>query len=197
MTRPVDFGEFRKGIDPIERRERRAVTMHAFVATEEGVTGEALVLDLSYDGCGIESPLPLAVGQIVTLSVPDRGVISARVRWWSEGRGGLIFESSESPDGEQQERAAERNPVALEGSLRRLGMGNYRVNVFDLSPQGCKVELVERPRVGEHVLLKFDRMDVMDAEVCWVQEHFAGLRFERSIHDAVFALLMKRLADKS
>ena len=78
-------------------------------------------------------------------------------------------------------------------SLRRLGQNNYRVRVNDLSPEGCKVELVERPRVGEHVLIRFDGLESLDAEVCWVEGFVAGLRFEKPIHVSVFDLLLERL----
>lgn len=166
--------------------------MRAYVATDDGATGEAMVLDLSYDGCGIETPLALPAGKPITLSVQGRGTVRAHVRWWSEGKGGLVFEKQDEPASELP-REEERVQLRFEATLRRLAMGSYRVNVSDLSPAGCKVELVERPRVGEHVLLKFDQMDALEAEVCWIREHEAGLRFERPIHDAVFALLMRRL----
>ncbi len=192
MTRPMTFDQLRLDQDPIKRRERRAVAMRAYVATDDGATGEAMVLDLSYDGCGIETPLALAPGKPITLSVQGRGTVRAHVRWWSDGKGGLVFEKQDKPAGEQP-REEPRVHLRFEATLRRLGMGSYRVNVSDLSPAGCKVELVERPRVGEHVLLRFDQMDAIEAEVCWIREHEAGLRFERPIHDAVFALLMRRL----
>lgn len=197
MTRPVDFEQFRLDGTSIERRERRPVAMRAFIATNDGATAEVLILDLSYDGCGIETPLPLTTGQELMLSVEGRTAVHASVRWWSEGRGGLVFERREHAEGAQQPREDPRVQLKFEAALRRLGMGSYRVNVTDFSPRGCKVELVERPRVGEHVLLKFDQVDAIEAEVCWIQGHEAGLRFERPIHEGVFALMMRRLKGAS
>lgn len=193
MTRPMTFEQLRLDQDPIKRRERRAVAMRAYVATDDGATGEAMVLDLSYDGCGIETPLALLAGKPVTLAVQDRGTVRAHVRWWANGRGGLVFEKVRAEDENGQRREDERVKLKFEAALRRLGMGSYRVSVSDLSSLGCKVELVERPRVGEHVLLKFDQMDALEAEVCWIQGHEAGLRFERPIHEGVLALMMGRL----
>ena len=46
---------------------------------------------------------------------------------------------------------------------------------------------------GERVLIKFEGLEVLDAEVCWVDGYTAGLRFERSMHPAVFELLVERL----
>jgi hypothetical protein len=65
--------------------------------------------------------------------------------------------------------------------------------VTDLSRDGCKVGLVEQPRMREHMLVKFDGLEVLEAEVCWVDGYTGGLRFERSIHPAVFRLLIDRL----
>jgi hypothetical protein len=65
--------------------------------------------------------------------------------------------------------------------------------VFDISPEGCKVELVDCPNLQERVLIKLDGIEGLQAEVCWVEGTCAGLKFERSIHPAVFDLLLERL----
>ena len=166
--------------------------MQGHIASANGTTAEAVVLDLSYDGCGIETPMVLSAGQTITLSVTRRGAILADVRWCEGGRAGLVFRNDAAAGG-RQPRSDERVSLKFEANMRRIGMGNYRVEVWDLSPQGCKVGLVERPRVGEHVLLKFDVINSIDAEVCWVHDYAAGLRFERPIHAAVFDLMMRRL----
>jgi len=44
------------------------------------------------------------------------------------------------------------------------------------------------------VLVKFDGIEAMDAEVCWLEGFTAGLRFVRPMHPAVFDLLVERLA---
>ena len=90
-------------------------------------------------------------------------------------------------------RAAQRILLSAEVSMRRLGKLNFRVRVFDVSPDGCKVELVDKPRIDEHVLIKFDGLESLEAQVCWIEESFAGLRFERAIHPAVFELMLERL----
>ena len=178
---------------PIERRERRPVCMRGHVARGDGTTSEILVVDLSYDGCGIEVPLELGPGDTVTLSILRRGAIEAVVRWCEGGKAGLVFKPGPEPAKPQHKRISARTPLSADVILRRLGKANFRVAVSDLSPHGCKVELVERPGVGEHVLIKFDRLDLLEAEVCWVENFHAGLRFEHSIHPAVFDLLVERL----
>ena len=62
-----------------------------------------------------------------------------------------------------------------------------------MSPRGCKVEFVERPRMDELVWVKFDWLAAIEAEVCWVDGFFGGLKFLRPIYPAVFELLLARL----
>lgn len=78
-------------------------------------------------------------------------------------------------------------------SLRRAGQLKYTVRVHDASQHGCKVEFVERPQVGEQVWIKFDGMEALEAEVCWIEGFDAGLNFARPIHPAVFEQLMTRI----
>lgn len=179
--------------DPVERRERRPVRLRALAKREDSSTTEIYVLDLSYDGCGIETPVPLKAGEALKLSVVRRGAIEAHVRWYADGRAGLVFVPDEAGR-KQHPRRSKRIVLAAEVALRRLGQNNYRVKVTDVSPDGCKVDLVERPRIGEHLLLKFEGLEVLDAEVCWMDGYVAGLRFETPIHPAVFDLLIQRLS---
>jgi hypothetical protein len=185
------------GEAPVERRERRPVSLHGYAMRKDGSTFEVLLLDLSYDGCGIETSEELVPGEELTLSVLRRGAIEATVRWYSDGRAGLIFPVEESADEEIWPRRFERVGLTAEVSMRRLGKLNYRVQVYDASPEGCKVELVDRPRLEEHVLVKFDGIEALEAEVCWIEGTSAGLRFEKSIHPAVFDLLLERLRQNS
>lgn len=177
----------------VERRERRSVRLRGLALREDGSGFEIYLLDLSYEGCGIETPVDLKPGEAIKLTVLRRGVIEAHVRWCEKGRAGLVFDTAEVPEKAEAPRQSERRPLGAEVSLRRLGAQNFRVGVTDLSPEGCKVELVERPRIGEHMLIKFESLEVLDAEVCWVEGFVAGLRFEKAIHPAVFDLLLQRL----
>lgn len=77
--------------------------------------------------------------------------------------------------------------------LRRSGQHHYVVNVFDISPDGCKLEFVERPRLDETVWVKFDGYDAIPSSVCWIEGHSAGIEFERPIYPAIFEMLIARL----
>jgi hypothetical protein len=180
----------------VERRERRPVSLIGLAERENGSIVEVLLLDLSYEGCGIESPVPLDAGELLKLSVLRRGVIEARVRWYDKGKAGLVFEAEEpAPESESHSpRRSDRVQLTAEVSMRRLGKSGFRVKVFDLSPEGCKLELIDMPRLGEHVLVKFEGLEALESEVCWIAHNCAGLRFEKPIHPAVFDLLLQRVA---
>jgi len=179
---------------PMERRERRPVALQGYAALDDGRTAEILVLDLSYDGCGIAIPIELQPERTIKLSVLGRGAIDAIVRWYANGKAGLIFKAEEPAGKQHHPRSTERLSLTADVSMRRLGRINYRVRLFDLSAKGCKVEFIERPRVGEHVMVKFDGLEPLESEVCWVERYCGGLRFERSFHPAVFDLIAARLA---
>jgi hypothetical protein len=192
----VHFSEaaMKLGQEPIARRERRPVAMRAYAKRADGSSVEVFLLDLSYEGCGIETPVALSAGEEIQLAVLRQGLIGARVCWCVGRKAGLIFTDDTPPEeGQAEQPRQERAPYRGEALLRRLGAMYYQVQVFDLSHDGCKIELVETPRVGEHVLVKFDHLEALDAEVCWIERKTAGLNFTKSIHPAVFDLLMERL----
>ena len=87
-------------------------------------------------------------------------------------------------------RSAARAEFAADVGIRRRSGRCFRVRIFDLSPQGCKTEFVERPEVGERVWVKFDDLHAVEATVRWVVGHVGGLKFERPIHPAVFNRLI-------
>src|SRR6185295_1404942 len=174
------------------RAERRSVSMDGHILLAGGVTHDIIVTDLSYEGCGIETAAPLEPGQAVKLSVLRRGAMDAEVRWAKDGKAGLGFPVK--PDAPPpQPRKAERVSVAAEVWLRRMGKNAYQCRVFDLSPDGCKAEMIERPLVGERAVIRLPGIEPLEAEVRWVEGPNAGLKFERSVPPAVFDLLLARL----
>jgi hypothetical protein len=80
--------------------------------------------------------------------------------------------------------------LSAEVGLRRAGLNAFRVRVFDLSCEGCKIEFVERPAVGERIWVKFDGLDSIQGTVRWIEGHRGGVQFERPIYDPVFQRLI-------
>lgn len=176
----------------LKRRERRAVDLQGFAARQDGSTAVVKVTDLSYDGCGIETTAVLRPGERIELRVLNRGALSAVVRWCAKGQAGLAFEAAPEAQKQRSSRRSERIALTAEVGLRHSGRSNYRVRVLDLSPDGCRIELVERPNVDDHVWIKFDGIEALEAKVCWIADFKAGVRYTKPIHPAVFDLLLAR-----
>jgi hypothetical protein len=179
---------------PVVRGERRPVRLRGHIARGDGTTHQIYVLDLSYEGCGIDTPVALEPSEAIKLSVLTLGAIDAVVRWSSGGKAGLVFAPQPAARKKHWPRRSKRIPLTAEVTLRRLGRATFRVGVSDVSPEGCKVELVERPSIDEHVLVKFDGLEPLESEVCWVEGFTAGVKFVRPMHPAVFDLLVVRLS---
>ena len=175
-----------------ERAQRRAVEFRAHLEISGGVVLDVRVLDLSYDGCQVESPKILFEGDAVQLSVQGRGVIHAAVRWCKGGRAGLKFADEVRPR-PRIERKSDRRTAGMEAQLRRIGRLNYSVELRDLSPDGCMIDLVERPAIGEVMHVKLPGLDTLEARVRWIDNYIAGLKFVRPMHPAVFELLLQRM----
>jgi hypothetical protein len=179
--------------EPSRRSARRSVTLDGHALRSDGSTVEIKLLDLTYEGCGVETPVELNPGEALKLSVIGRGLIDAEVRWFKDGKAGLNFATDKLATKTKIPRQAERASVTAEIKMRRIGQATYNVRLFDLSPEGCKVEVIERPRVGEQLMVKFEGLEVLQAEVCWIENFVVGLRFKRALHPAVFDLLVARL----
>jgi hypothetical protein len=177
---------------PRQRRERRPVTLAAVATREDGSMIELTIVDLSYDGCCVSSSNRLTVGETLSLSVLRRGSVPVTVRWADGARAGLSFASV---DGEHMRQPRQSERVSVEGEvvMGRTGKNNYRVHIYDLSPEGCKAEFVERPELNERLWIKFDSLEPLGAEVRWIVGSKAGVKFLRSFHPAVFDLLIARL----
>jgi hypothetical protein len=179
---------------PPARRERRPVTLAATATREDGSLVEMTVVDLSYDGCGVICTDGLEAGERLNLSVLRRGATPVTVRWTDGARAGLSFASA-TPDDQptRQPRRHERVSVEGEVTMHRRNKLTYRVHIYDLSPEGCRAEFVERPEVNEQLWIKFDGLEYLGADVRWIVGSKAGLKFQRSFHPAVFDLLIARL----
>jgi hypothetical protein len=175
-----------------DRRDRRAVDLQGFAVVSGARTIGVTLVNLTYDGCCVESDIDMEPGQSIRLNVPSCGSIEAEVRWSRNGQAGLQFRPAVERPRERQPRATPRISVDAEVLQRRQGQPNYRVHLYDLSRKGCQAEFVERPRVGDHVWIKFEGLESLDAEVCWAEGFRAGLKYVNPIHPAVFDLLIKR-----
>jgi hypothetical protein len=188
-------GEAQNG--PPQRRDRRATSLRGHITRDDGSVVDVSLIDLSYDGCGIESAETFSIGETLALAVHRHGTVRTTVRWVAGSKAGLLFADQPPREGEVAKahapRVHERVAVSAEVTLRRSGKRHFRVRVYDVSPDGCKAEFVERPEIDEQLWVKFDGIEALEAQVCWVDGSEVGLKFARPIHSAVFGLLVQRL----
>jgi hypothetical protein len=174
------------------RQDRRAVELRGFAVRSNDEIVDVRVLNLSYDGCMIESETHLVLREEIKLSVLGRGAIKAIVRWHKGRRAGLLFQMQQTP-AKHWPRRAERLALTGEALLRTSGRKGYRVRVFDASPLGCSCEFIDRPKIADRVWVKFDGVEALEAEVTWIEESKSGVKFIRPMHPAVFDMLSHRL----
>ena len=86
-----------------------------------------------------------------------------------------------SPLLKSADRRSERVALDADVSLAAPRQLSYRVRVFDASLHGCRVEFVERPALAEQLWVKFDGLQPLEAEVCWVDGFIAGVTFFQPI----------------
>jgi len=176
------------------RPERRPVGLSGDALLADGTKVEVSLVDLSYEGCKIRTSSALDPGDRLNLLVFDRGLIEAEVRWVEGDMAGLAFTAYEAPTRPHWPRRSERVAVSADVTLRKPGQPNYRVRVLDASPEGCKLEFIERPREGDRIWVKFDGLETLEAEVCWVEDFVMGANFAKSLHPAVFDLLVTKIS---
>jgi hypothetical protein len=127
-------------------------------------------------------------------SRPDRRrLIDADVRWFKEGVAGLTFSTYEVPTRPHWPRRSKRVPVTADVTLRKPGQPNFRVRVLDASMEGCRIEFVDRPEEGDRMWIKFDGLETLEAEVCWVKQYEMGVNFAKPMHPAVFDMVVDQL----
>ncbi len=172
------------------KSDRQRVELRGFAVRTDGEIADLRVLDLSHDGCGIESDKRLVPGEEIKLSVLGRGAFKATVKWSDGRKSGLTFEVE--PEAQYVPRRADRTVFSAEVFLRRAGKLGFRVKTFDLSPFGCKCEFVDRPLIEETVWVKFDGLEALESDVCWLEGSTLGIEFRKPLHSAVFAMLLQR-----
>lgn len=178
----------------LPRDDRRSVEMRGYIVRENNQIVDIRLIDLSYEGCGIETIAKLVPGEEVKLSVLGRGAVSARVQWCRGRKAGLVFVFEEQAKVSSKKPRPDRAPVAARAFIRRTSKHGYEVEAFDLSCRGCKCEFVERPEINECVWIKFDGLEALEAKVSWVEGSAAGFQFSTPLHPAVFDMLLQRWA---
>jgi hypothetical protein len=90
-------------------------------------------------------------------------------------------------------RKAERIPLQADIDFRRTGEHRWRVNIHDISPQGCRVELPVRVAPDDKIWISLPGLEALQGRICWVEEWVAGVQFDKPLHPAVFDMVEQRM----
>lgn len=82
-------------------------------------------------------------------------------------------------------RAATRRPLRLLVNSR-VESRAINVDLVDISEGGCKIRGTRGfATVGDRVIMKVGGMHAPVGEIAWVEDRYAGVRFEGQMHPAV------------
>ena len=94
------------------------------------------------------------------------------------------------------DRRAERVPLACEVEFKRHADARYRVELVDLSPEGCCISPPVRVEIGQGLWLRIPKMEPVHGKIAWVKDWKAGVEFDHPFHPAVFDSVVARLKEE-
>ena len=89
-------------------------------------------------------------------------------------------------------RKAERTHVEMGAGLRQRGASGVTVGILDLSTHGFRASTHLDLQPGSDVWLKLPGLEPLHAKVAWTSAHFVGCAFERPLHPAVLAMMVRK-----
>ena len=89
-------------------------------------------------------------------------------------------------------RKAERTHVEMGAGLHQRGASGVTVRILDLSTHGFRASTHLDLQPGCDVWLKLPGLEPLHAKVAWASAHFVGCAFERPLHPAVLAMVVKK-----
>ena len=92
-------------------------------------------------------------------------------------------------------RKSDRVAVNADVIVRRPSEYSFRVRIHNLSRHGCLVDFVSTPHLDDTLWVKFDGLEGLEATVCWIEGHTAGVEFMKPLHPAVFDRVVAALAE--
>lgn len=94
-------------------------------------------------------------------------------------------------------RQSDRVSLNCEVGFKRHGDARYRVELYDLSTDGCCLSPPIRVERGESISLRIPGMEAIHGEIAWVRGFKAGVRFDHPFHAAVFDHVVSKLSRPS
>ena len=94
---------------------------------------------------------------------------------------------------EEQPRQSERRNLSCEVEFRRRGDVAYRVDLINLSPEGCHISAPVMLQADDDVWLRIPNMEAIPGKVVWAKDWDVGVLFEKPFHPAVLDMVIARL----
>jgi hypothetical protein len=82
----------------IGRKDRHSVALDAVVHHEDGKRVPVRLVDVSDDGCRIESDEHFRIGEHVQIDIPRLGMMKAQIRWALPDSAGAKFLTQSQPE---------------------------------------------------------------------------------------------------
>jgi hypothetical protein len=82
----------------IGRKDRHPVTLDAIVHHEDGKRVPVQLIDVSDEGCRIESNEHFRIGERVQIDIPRLGLMKAQIRWALPESAGAKFLADDDPN---------------------------------------------------------------------------------------------------
>ncbi len=78
----------------IGRKDRAEASLDAVVRRADGDELPVKLTNLSDDGCCLQTPKDLTIGERLAIAIPGKGELLAQIRWALQGQAGAQFVSS-------------------------------------------------------------------------------------------------------
>lgn len=171
------------------RNHRRLMDLRGYARLRDGEPFAVKLVDLSFDGCKVETALALLPGTQVTLCLGGLGNLDGDVRWCSGGYAGLCFGQVEQESRRESRRREKRIKLDAQVYLRHADGASYPTRIFDFSKTGCRIEFLKRITVGARLRVRFEGWHALEADLRWLDQFQGGVEFAKFIEPPIFQVL--------
>lgn len=98
-------------------------------------------------------------------------------------------------DDQAERRRVPRFAFQVRATLRQPGDHRFAIRVIDISTHGCRIELPCGQKLAPTGWLYLENLAAQPMRVVWSRDTFAGLEFDRRLHEAVLDALLLATQD--
>jgi PilZ domain-containing protein len=90
-----------------------------------------------------------------------------------------------------ERRGDERRDLEVTARAHSFEMRPYRVQVSNLSRNGCQLDASIRSKVDGQLYLDFAGLPLIGARIVWMDDYYAGCEFVNPLTEAEFQILIQ------